>query len=215
MFEALAPPKDSRWLGKIEGNMVNPMPVLVSGPKLGGPGYPTRTIGKESGYESEFNHDRVESLNRQYKLGYGPGFRTNIGEGKKGKPAKWNTTRVQPGVFDSEGTVYKKSVKQENTVSQQHVARYMSRAAALAARTNHASPFISSTSERKLPTEVRCATSPHGSICSLFLHRQSRIIPLFVVLLLTRARSIGWRCFRTTNLCHVYHRVPSSCPPPL
>jgi len=184
MFEALAPPKDSRWLGKIEGSMVNPMPVLVSGPKFGGPGYPTRTLGKEPGYESEFNHDRVESLNKQYKLGYGPGFRTDLGGGKKGKPAKWNTTRVQPGMFDSEGTVFKKSVKQENAVSQQHVARYMSRAAALAARTNHASPFISATSERKLPTEVRCATSPQESSCFLFSQRHSRTINQITLCLL-------------------------------
>lgn len=160
MFEALAPPKDSRWLGKIEGSMVNPMPVLVSAPKLGGPGYATRTIGKDSGYESEFNHERVESLNRQYKLGYGPGFRAEVGQGGRGKPVKWNTTRAQPGAFDADGSVFKKSAKQESNVSQQHVTRYMSRAAALAARTNHASPFISAASERKLPTEVSSEQSP-------------------------------------------------------
>lgn len=68
------------------------------------------------------------------------------------------------------------SEKQANTASQQYVTKYMSRAAALAARTNHASPFISATSERKLPNEVSPTTilarhgthphSPHFGLCT-------------------------------------------------
>lgn len=33
MFESLAPPKNSRWLGNVQTKMVNPMPVLVNGPR--------------------------------------------------------------------------------------------------------------------------------------------------------------------------------------
>jgi len=157
MFENLAPEKSGRWLGKIDGKMVNPMPVLVNGCKMDGPGFPTRTIGGEPRYESEFNNDQVEKLNRQLRLGYGPGFRVEEDKSKrKGEGAMpWKTGRIQPDSFDKDGTAFKKTADDPNmAVSKQYVAKYVSRAAALAARANHSSPFISATSERKLPNEV-------------------------------------------------------------
>ena len=60
MFESIAPEKSMRWLGNIETQPVNTMPVLVPYPSKSGPGFADRAISGEYRYESEFNYDEVQ-----------------------------------------------------------------------------------------------------------------------------------------------------------
>jgi hypothetical protein len=144
MFEATCPEKSTRWLGKVENKTGNTMPMLVKYPSKSGPGFPGRNIGgTDPTYESEFNYDQVERLNRQLKLGAGPGFRRP----KDPEARPWITTQTHPGGFSG------MSVYQE--VEQRPAGRPVaSRASLLVSRPEHGVPFVSAAAARRLPTET-------------------------------------------------------------
>jgi hypothetical protein len=97
MFESTCPEKSKRWLGQVENKGGNTMPMLVKFPSKSGPGVPGRSIGGgDPTYESDFNYDKVEKLNRQLKLGAGCGFRSD----KRPDARPWITTQVHPRGFD-------------------------------------------------------------------------------------------------------------------
>ena len=143
MFEATCPEKSKRWLGQVDSKTGNTMPMLVKYPSKSGPGFPGRSIGGDPTYESEFNYEQVERLNRQLKLGAGAGFRNE----KNRNARSWITTRVHPSGFDG------MSAYQE--VEQPPSSRpIISKASLLASRPEHGAPFVSAAAERRLPTET-------------------------------------------------------------
>lgn len=87
-------------------------------------------------YESEFNSEMVEKMNRQLKLGYGPGFRPEQSTKAGGMGSKpWMTTTVQPRQFDKDGTVFREAAESsQGSGGGKYLTKYVSRAAALAAR---------------------------------------------------------------------------------
>ena len=144
MFEAVCPEKSKRWLGQVDNPTGNTMPMLVKYPSKSGPGFPGRSIGGgDPTYESEFNYDKIERLNRNLKLGLGAGFRSE----KKSDARPWITTQVHPRGFDG------MSAYQE--VEQPPAARpLVSKASLLASRPEHQAPFVSAAPTRRLPTET-------------------------------------------------------------
>jgi hypothetical protein len=118
--------------------------MLVKFPSKSGPGFPGRSIGGgDPTYESEFNYDKVERLNRQLKLGAGPGFRNN----KKPDARPWITTQIHPRGFDG------MAIYQE--VEQPPSGRpIQSKASLLASRPEHGAPFVSAAPAKRLPTET-------------------------------------------------------------
>ena len=146
MFETTCPEKTKRWLGQVENRTGNTMPMLVKYPSKSAPGFPGRSIGGgDPAYESEFNFDKIEALNRQLKLGEGPGFRTE----KKSSARPWINTGVHPRGFD--GMAVFQDVQQQTT---SRSGSSVSKAAQLASRPEHARPFISAAPTRRLPTET-------------------------------------------------------------
>ena len=133
MFESVCPEKSKAWLGKTENKTGNTMPMLVKFPSKSGPGFPGRGIGGDPAYESEFNFEKIERLNRQLKLGAGSGFRSDMR--KYSRP--WITTDVRSRSSDIMA-VYKEV---EQTASARPI---VSKASLLASRPAHSAPFISS-----------------------------------------------------------------------
>ena len=96
MFENLAPSKSKRWLGQTDTKAVSALPVLVPYASKGGPGYPHRAIATDEPYMSDANHDAVERLNRQLRLGDGDGFRPPASRAA----VPWMTAPARGGAFD-------------------------------------------------------------------------------------------------------------------
>uniref|UniRef100_A0A7S0EHP3 Uncharacterized protein n=1 Tax=Hanusia phi TaxID=3032 RepID=A0A7S0EHP3_9CRYP len=143
MFENLMPSKSRTWLGDKLSEPLQKMPVLVKYPDQGGPGYPARSLGKDYQYMSENNFDMVERLNRSYKLGLGPGFRSE----EKIKRAPWITTSSKAALFDpfepfKETNV---GVSRERSTQRRGVPLHLA---------EHNTPFISASKARRLPTEL-------------------------------------------------------------
>ena len=112
---------------------VEPKHIIPGRAFCSGPGFPGRGIGGDPAYESEFNFEKIERLNRQLKLSAGSGFRSDMR--KYSRP--WITTDVRSRSSDIMA-VYKEV---EQTASARPI---VSKASLLASRPAHSAPFISS-----------------------------------------------------------------------